>query len=112
MPGERRPRFWRPLWNRILGSERPYPFFRWLNPFVSVVVDEPGGCEGNGYPFSFSASSLARKPSIWFRLWYWEIHFIFECLSGLWPKDRWYWRWWRRTPVGWSTMGRWESEKE
>jgi hypothetical protein len=107
MSGERRPRFWRPLWRGIPGVEKPFPFFRWLNPFVSIVVDEPGPCAENGYLFSISFHSLMKHPVIWLRLWYWEIFISLDGLRGIGPKS-WYWRWWRRNSEGWSTMGRWE----
>lgn len=103
-------RFWRPMHKGGMpGFEHPYSFFRLLSPFLSIVIEEPGLCEGNGYPFSVNVMSIRQIPWFRVRVWYWEVLVMLDGLRGLGPRTGWYWRWWRTTPKGWSTMGGWEK---
>lgn len=88
----------------------PFPFLRLLMaPFVSIIVEEPGRYNGNGYPFGMGLSYMAGRPWLRFRLWYWDFLIMLDILRGIGPRNRWYWRWWRTAPEGWSSMGRWEG---
>jgi hypothetical protein len=102
-------RFWRPKsWWKT-----PFPFFRLLmEPFVSIIVEEPVSYKENGYPFSVRLSFLAGRPWLRLRLWYWQISIIADILRGIGFRNRWYWRWWRTSPEGWFTMGQWEESRK